>query len=205
MIYQGTIQEVTRPGGAHKGMLDVIMLPSMRRGRARTRSHPQRHASPPRCTGAARGMHSREKTTPTETPPSPPPLQVFGNDKSDGFPEGKSADDYRKGSAVVVWVDSVQTPRPNEERYDLIILELPGIGDVYQGFVKGTPLADRMRVSVLPIPGWEGMVYRNPPHSGFPGDSGPGDYKDRQSVLVRVRWGGCHLSRGLLGGLCWRC
>lgn len=35
LVYQGTVQEVTRPAGAHKGMLDVIMLPSMRRGRVR--------------------------------------------------------------------------------------------------------------------------------------------------------------------------
>lgn len=114
---------------------------------------------------------------------------MFGNERSDGFPAGKCSEDYRKGAGVVVWVDSVQTPRPNEERYDLVVLEVPGVGDVYQGSVKGNPLVDRMRVSILPIPGWEGMVYRNPPHSGFPDDKGPTDFRDKQSVFVRVREG----------------
>jgi hypothetical protein len=34
-VYQGTIHDVTRPGERHKGMLDVVMLPSNRRGRVR--------------------------------------------------------------------------------------------------------------------------------------------------------------------------
>lgn len=112
---------------------------------------------------------------------------MFGNAHSDGFPEGKTSEDFRKGMNIIVYVDSMQAPRPTEERYDLIILEGPVVGDVYQGTVKGNPLVDRMRVSILPIPGWEGMVYRNPPHSGFPDDTSPSDFRDKQPVFVRAR------------------
>lgn len=65
------------------------------------------------------------------------------------------------------------------------------MGDVYAGKVAKRPLADRMKVALFWRPGWEGMVYANPPHRGFLPGRGPESYADDDDVFVQARACGC--------------
>lgn len=103
-----------------------------------------------------------------------------------GLPSGKTFGDFSEGEMIVVRVARAYKHGERDERYDLHVLSEMVPHETYTGVVRGKPLSDRFRVSIVRHFGWEGIVFSRPPLSGLPEGRSALEYSDGQEVNVEL-------------------
>lgn len=92
-----------------------------------------------------------------------------------------------EGERVTVCVRRAYSVRDSTyEHYDLEVQPAPVPHAKYTATVYGTPLEDRVRISILVASGWSGVVYERAPFAGFPPKRGAKDYADGDEVVVEL-------------------